>query len=379
MCVFSLLLGSIIASWIEHKIAESEKYRDLAKALLMILSIGIVGLIYGLQFFFNYLMDNPELKNWLAFYPAHWFSNIILYILEPSLLDSYILNIWMSIGLAIGIPLLVCYFAYKKANVFYSLEAGIQKGSTVIENESKFYGFFRKILGRKWEGLVIVQFKDFFRKKENISKLIYLIGITAFLGIIYPLAVPTGGAGELMSTGIYTLIRTFIGGFILSIMFGGYIFVGSKDLLWVYKKSPRHVNGLVYSYLFFLVILIILMDVGLTIVFTIFLELAPIDAIVSFVAFLLSSICALALTVGVQCFRPAFEEKGKNMGGNMFITVMLQMVQFMGFIFLMVWLFQEFPTSEVMLYLLLALFIGIQAVVALPVFILGLRKIKRIE
>jgi hypothetical protein len=127
------------------------------------------------------------------------------------------------------------------------------------------------------------------------------------------------------------------------------------------------------------VILIILMDVGLTIVFTIFLELAPIDAIVSFVAFLLSSICALALTVGVQCFRPAFEEKGKNMGGNMFITVMLQMVQFMGFIFLMVWLFQEFPTSEVMLYLLLALFIGIQAVVALPVFILGLRKIKRIE
>ncbi|MFX1313135.1 MAG: hypothetical protein ACFFHD_11065, partial [Promethearchaeota archaeon] len=244
MCIFALLIGSILSSWIEHKIADSEKYRDLAKALLIIMSVGMVALIYSLQYLFNYLMDNPELRNWLSFYPAHWFSNIILYILDPSLLDSYILNIWMSLGLVITIPLFIFYLSYKKANSFYSLEGGIEKvsASTIIEGESKFYGFFRKLIGNKWEGLVIVQFKEFFRKKENIMKFIYVIGLIAFFSLVYPLLTPDieDVTGQLINKAISTLMRIFMGGFMLSVMLGNYIFVGSKDLLWVYKKSPRH-------------------------------------------------------------------------------------------------------------------------------------------
>ena len=59
------------------------------------------------------------------------------------LLNNYILNIWTTSALAIGIPLLVFYLSYKKASAFYSLEGGTEKGATVIEDESKFYGFFR--------------------------------------------------------------------------------------------------------------------------------------------------------------------------------------------------------------------------------------------
>jgi len=379
MCLFALLLGSILSSWIEHKIADSEKYRDLAKVLLMIISIGMVALIYSLQYFFKYLLEHPELKNWLSFYPAYWFSSITVYILEPSLLESYILNIWMNIGLVIIITLLLLYLSYKKANTFYSLEGGTEKGATIIKEESKLYGFFRTFIGKKWEGLVIVQFKGFFRKKENISKLVYTIGIIAFFGIAYPLIVPEMGGGQFITTAVYTLIRTFMGGFILSIILGGYIFVGSKDLLWVYKKSPRSVNGLVYSYLFSLVILIILMDIGLTIALSIILEFEFIDILSSFVAFLFSAIFAIVITIGVQCFRPAFEEKGKNMGGNIFITVAIQMGQFIGFIFLIAALFTEPPTSNWAIYEFLAGFIGIQALIAIPIFILGLRKLNRIE
>ena len=379
MCIFALLLGSILTSWIEHKIANSEKYRDIAKALLMIMSALLVVFIYGLSYFFQFLMENPDLKNWLLFYPAHWFSNIILYILEPSLLDTYILNIWTSTLLAVGMPLLVFYLSYKKADVFYSLEGGTEKGATVIENESKFYGFFRNILGRNWEGLIIVQFKEFFRKKENITKIFYVVGIISFFGIVYPLIMPGGDSRGLISSTIFTLMRTFMGGFMISIIFGGYIFVGSKDLLWVYKKSPRNVNGLVYSYLFSLMIIILLMDIGLTIVFWIFLEFELIDAILSFVFFLLSAGLALALTIGVQSSRPAFEEKGKNMGGNMFLTVAFQMGQFVGFIFLIVEVFGDFPTTDELIYAMILLFIGIQAAVSIPVFFFGLNRLKKIE
>ncbi|MFX1572428.1 MAG: hypothetical protein ACFFB0_06740 [Promethearchaeota archaeon] len=383
MCIFALLIGSILSSWIEHKIADSEKYRDLAKALLIIMSVGMVALIYSLQYLFKYLMDNPELRNWLSFYPAQWFSNIILYILDPSLLDSYILNIWISLGLVITVPLFIFYLSYKKADSFYSLEGGIEKvsASTIIEGESKFYGFFRKFIGNKWEGLVIVQFKEFFRKKENIMKFIYVIGIISFFSLVYPLLMPDieDVTGQLITKAITTLMRIFMGGFMLSIILGNYIFVGSKDLLWVYKKSPRHINGLVYSYLFSMIILIILMDIGFTIVFSIFLEFEIIDSIVSFVSFFLSGILAITLTVGVQCFRPAFEEKGKNMGGNIFMTIAVQLGQLIVFIFLIIEIITILPTSEILVNLLLAIFLGIQAIVTIPIFIFGFKRLKRIE
>ena len=63
---FANLLGSIIASWVEHKISKGEKARDLAKAMIWIFTILIVVIMYAVLFFLNELMRHPELKNWLA-------------------------------------------------------------------------------------------------------------------------------------------------------------------------------------------------------------------------------------------------------------------------------------------------------------------------
>ena len=85
MILFAALLGSIISSWLEHKIAKSERSRDLGKVLLFLLSIGMVAIIYSLQFLFNFLANNPEIKNWVMFYPSLWFSNIFKMVLKLSL------------------------------------------------------------------------------------------------------------------------------------------------------------------------------------------------------------------------------------------------------------------------------------------------------
>ena len=71
-CIFGLvyfanLVGSILASWLEHKISKSEKARELGKALIWIFTIVLVAIMYGVIFFLNELLTNPELKNWLAF------------------------------------------------------------------------------------------------------------------------------------------------------------------------------------------------------------------------------------------------------------------------------------------------------------------------
>jgi len=382
-CVFGLvflatLIGTIIMSWIEHKIAQSEKARDIAKALLILLSIGMVALIYTLQFGFQFIMEHPELKNYFMWYPALWFSNVILYTFDPILLDTYILNIWISLALVILVPILILYASYKKADNFYTLEGGIEKVSSVIEKENIFYKFNRRIIGAKWEGLIITQFKEFFRKKENIVKLVYLGGLTCVYGLVFSFSMREAPGGFL-SGGFTRLMVVFMGGLLYGIMLGSFIFVGSKDLLWVYKRSPRNVDSLVYSYILAMFIINMILTLGVTIFFTILFKFDAFYVVVFFIAYLSYGIIVLIEAIGIQGFSPAFEEKGKHMGMNIFKLISIQMGVFMGFIFLMVWLGDKLPDLVAWELTPTILFISIHLLISLPLFFMGLRHLKKIE
>jgi len=379
MVFFATLVGTIIMCWIEHKIAQSEKARDIAKALLMLLGIAMVALIYGLQFGFQYIMEHPESKNFLFWYPPLWFSNVILHILDPALLDTYFLNVWISMVLAVMIPLFVLYISYKKADSFYTLEGGVEKFNTIIEKEAGFYKVTRKVIGKKWEGLVITQFKEFLRKKENITKLVYLTGLTCVYGLIFSFSMQEAAAEAAMEGGFKILMIVFMGGMLYGLMLGSFIFVGSKDLLWVYKRSPRNVESMVYSYIFAMLILNIMMATGVTIFFTILFEFDVVSVIVFFASYLGYGVMVLLEAIGVQGFNPSFEEKGKRMGMNMFKLMSIQMGVFMGFIFLMVWLTD---TMELNMFSGLAptlLFIFIHSAISIPLFFMGVRHLKKIE
>ncbi len=382
-CVFGLvflatLIGTIIMCWLEHKIAQSEKARDIAKALLMLLSIGMVALIYTLQFGFQFIMENSELKNYFMWYPPLWFSNIILYTFSAMLLDTYILNIWTSLALAILVPMLILYISYKRADKFYTLEGGVEKTSSVIEKENIFYKFNRRIVGSKWEGLVITQFKEFFRKKENITKFIYLGGLTCVYGLIFSFSMK-GAPSNFLSGGFVILMVMFMGGMLYGLMLGSFIFVGNKDLLWVYKRSPRNINGLIYSYIIAMIIVNTILALGVTIFFTILFEFDAVYVVVFFIAYLSYGIMVLIEAIGIQGFSPAFEEKGKHMGINMFKLMSIQMVVFMGFIFLMVWLEGILPELTAWKLNPTIFFISIHFVISLPLFFMGLRHLKKIE
>ncbi|MFX1428304.1 MAG: hypothetical protein ACFFBE_17755, partial [Promethearchaeota archaeon] len=240
---FANLVGSILASWIEHKISKNERARDLGKALIWVFTILMVVIMYTVMFFLNFLLTHPELKNWLAFYPSFWYSSLILYSIDPILLDPFILNIWMNILLSISIPLVILYLSYKRAEFFYTLEGGLEKSSkTITKHENAFFGVLRIFLG-KWGGLTVIQLKRFFRKKANIARIAYVVGLLGFFSW-FMTRMGDDIFGSLFAT---TIIITF-GGAMNSIMLGHLGFVDSKDLIWVYKRSPRGIKSLVYSY-----------------------------------------------------------------------------------------------------------------------------------
>ncbi|MFW9826851.1 MAG: hypothetical protein ACFFEY_04435 [Candidatus Thorarchaeota archaeon] len=380
LCIFGLilvatLLGSIVAAWLEHKIAKSDRAKDLGKILLFLLSIAMVAIIYTLQFLFEFLMNNPQLRNWVMFYPSLWFSNIILYFIDPSLISGYILNIWSSLALIIIIPLIIFIIAYNKAENFFTVEGGIEKISSVIERENKFYALTRRLTGNKWEGLLITQLKEFLRKRESIMKFVYLTGLVGVLGVIFS----TLGLDNLVGQSILITMIIVIGGVMYGLLFGSYIFVGSKDLIWVYKRSPRNVNSLIYSYLLAMLIFNIIMALGLTIFFALILRFNAFDIIFFFCFYLINSQVVISQAVGIQCLSPAFEEKGSSMTSNNLFFVVLQMVPIQ-FVLLFVIVSFPVPTSLILArfhYLMPLLLISTAS--AIPLLFLGIRKLKRIQ
>jgi len=370
---FANLVGSIIASWVEHKISKSEKARDLGKALIWIFAIVMIAMMYAVLFFLNELMANPELKNWLAFYPSLWFSNIILYSIDPILLNTFILNIWISLLLVIAVPITTLYISYRNAESFYTLEGGIEKSSiTVVEHENLFYKIVRKVSSRKWAGLTVMQLKRFLRKKVNYAKIAYVVGLLGFMTWFI-----AGNTGDIFGVSFGTTLLIALGGGVGSMMIGHLGFVDSKDLIWVYKRSPRGLKGLIYSYLLSIFILNIFIAASISIIFNIVANLDIVNTIIFFVEFLLFSQITMCQAMGIECISPAYGEKDPNMKSNSMISMAL--LQPLIFLPIMMLIFIDIDSLVLRVLVVHGVMFLYNFATIIPLLYYGMKKLNKIE
>ena len=118
-------------------------------------------------------------------------------------------------------------------------------------------------------------------------------------------------------------------------MLGSMIMVRSKDIIWTFKKSPKGISSLVYSFIQVNYFLIFLLIFPIVIVISIFSEFNLLYSIIFLVSTNIWVFSALAISIGIQCWRPAFKERSPKMTVNIFITMAIYMPIF----FLMIELF----------------------------------------
>ena len=372
---FANLIGSVLTSWLEHKISKNEKTRELGKLFIWIFAILLVVIMYAAIFFLNDILNHPELKNWLAFYPSFWYSNIVLYSIDPVLLNGFVLNISLSLLLAIFVPLLIIYLTYQKVESFYSLEGVNESHITVDAHENLFYRLIRILIGSKWGTLTIIQLKRIFRKKSNFARLAYVFGLLGFMSWFM-----ASMAGDEEGFILFSTMITVIGGAILSIMIGHLAFLNSKDVIWVYKRSPRGLKSLIYSYLLAMFIISIFLAVFETIFFGILANINLVDGLLFFITFLLLSQFSMAQAMGLQCLSPAYGEKDPNMRTNTMISmVIMQPIMILPIIILIFIDPGIFFNPLIMRLIFQApVFIFIIAISSLLLYF-GMRKLKKME
>jgi hypothetical protein len=392
MSIFGSLIGTIIANWIESRFLNSRRLQNFGKLALVLLGITIVGSFYIIHYIFELIIIYPELKKYLIFYPSFWYSNIILYFIDPFFIKSYSLNFWVNVGLAVILPSVILYISYKKAHYFYELKNRDVGDLRFLVREKKYHNIIGKITPRRYKGLVLIQTKLLFRSKENTLKLLYISGIIAIFGILTSLSIAEGSVilEKFLSSfpieiqikvdkNLMILVLSWTGGIIVGLFLGMQVFMASKNILQVYQKSLIGVKGLIYSYLISQFFLIIFLDAIMTFFFTVVFRLEILFALLFFTTFLINSFIILSHAIGIQCIRPLFAEKRKNMLFNNYTVIFLQIFSLYLTLYIFIPLFPALIEVVIGFFIIFMINLGISLTFSILILHLGIRRLSKLE
>jgi len=184
LMVFSQLIGNVLSNLIEYKINKSRKAQSTRKIRILAISLILIIVYFFVRFLSTLLFSSPELKNWLNFIPSYWYSSIIIYLIDPSIVSLIFFNIWIIVFLAIFIPIVFFFVSYKKSNTFYIIESSGDFSGLKTGQDKKIFIFLRKITLKKWKVLVQTHFKEFFRNEAYVIKFFYAVVLNIIFGIV---------------------------------------------------------------------------------------------------------------------------------------------------------------------------------------------------
>jgi len=332
----TLFLSNLITTAIQAKLGESSRGNDIAKALSMVVAIAVLLPMYGLIYFSDAMSTILGADVFLLF-PFTWGADIISWsiiifngmgISESLFLDALTLTAVGDFFLLLCFNILIIFLAYVSADRIFSFGAGPRTEKiTTIGEENRFLKGIRRVYSGPPGVLAVNSIKEFTRKMQNMSRLIYGVVISVLLPIIlsYVLGSIPEGAPEGFESIIFMIVIMLLGmilAMISGMTFGGIGFLESKDQLWIIKSAPNGVRKFAKARIVGSFILIIPMAIIPSIV-TSFVFGFNIIEIIAIIAYAYWATCgAVLLCAGVTANNPAYEDqKSSAFMLNTFVSI----------------------------------------------------------
>ncbi|MHA1265026.1 MAG: ABC transporter permease [Candidatus Helarchaeota archaeon] len=370
LIILGTWLGTLLTAYIESRIRKSEKTRDLGRAMNFVIAILIVILMYSLIWAIISGVNDPSSPLFiiLQVFPSSWASFIVMdFFGFHLLLPMNVSFFWMFL---LGVTFVSLYLGYHAAGRFYSLEP-FQRNRARIQKTNNFYKIFRRLIPGSFGIQFQAHLRQFSRKMENFSRLSYAVVISVMSFVLNYLM---GTFEDGLDRGAIVMFLPFMYAWFVAMMLGGWVIIGSKDHLWIYKKAPSGVKKFVWSvYLVNILYSSIIGIIYMTIV-SIFIGLSFIDGIIM-VGFVFGFVLALMMIgIGIAFIFPTFEERGGKLGIVMMAIAGIIFGGFMLSIF-----FNELLSSLQWTYSWPILDLLISAILGYCLLRIGIRKLNSLE
>jgi len=384
----TLFLSNLITTAIQAKLGESSRGNDIAKALSMVVAFALILPMYGLMFFSDSLSAILGVDIFLLF-PFTWGADIISWsviifnevgLSATLFLDVLKLTAWGDLVLLLCFTLLIVFLAYVSADRIFSFGAGPRTEKiTTIGEENRILKGIRRVYSGPPGVLLVNSMKEFTRKMQNVSRLIYGVIISVLLPVIMNYALgtmPEGAPPEVQSIMLIFVIMMI--GMMLSmisgITFGGVGFLESKDQLWIIKSTPNGVRKFAKARIIGSFLLIIPMAIIPSVVAAIVFRFGILETI-AIIAYAYWSTCgAVLLCAGITANNPAYEDQKSS---AFMVNTFVSLFALMGILIAsLMFVFQLMATSTNLLLVMLILSTPIVAV-GVIVYAIGIVRMSR--
>lgn len=234
-------IGTVIAALLKSKLSRTARGKDIGKGLSLLIALPMVALMYAIMGggLTKTLADpnaSGTVKTVLGIFPSSWGAELMVsFAYHPGSTHEIWFKTLTRFGGLILFFMASLWVGAKAANRAYSMETITFSGS-IAKPEGRFYRGIRKIGGQGSFGTVLVTtFKDYGRRLENLSKIVYILGIMIMINIFF---VDTDEPMEALIMGIF--VFPMLAAFVV-----GEVTIRGKEALFIYRKAPKGVSRLV--------------------------------------------------------------------------------------------------------------------------------------
>ncbi len=324
----ALWIGTIIAAFVRTRFAKSARGKDIGRALSLVIALPLVAVMYAIigGGFTEALTDpgTSELtRRVLGFLPSSWGADIILdFAANPGSIGLVVFETIIRIGGLVVFFVGALWLGTKLANRIYSIEPSTFNASRA-KPDGVFYKSIRFLGGGGAFGCFLVSvFKDYSRRLENLSRLVYIVGLLAMVNIF--LVGASSDPGDALIMGVFLFA-------FLAVLVVGQVAMGGKESVFIHKKAPSGINRLVRARL--IQSWLVAIPIGFLVTLISLLRVPEIDflVLIGYCGLMVQLVAAnVVLALGLALLRPVFSENAREQMMGLMINAQIALFASIG-------------------------------------------------
>ncbi|TRO59746.1 hypothetical protein E2P64_02665 [Candidatus Bathyarchaeota archaeon] len=376
-------IGVVVAAVLGTKLGKIARGKDLGRALSVIIVLPIIAVMYaiiggGLPEALANPGTSQMVRTALSVLPSSWSAEIFVgFASNPGNIGAVGFQTLTLFGGLLIFFIAALWVGTKVANRAYSLDT-FNFTSSIAKPDGFFYKTIRFVGGGKSFGTVLSSiFKDYSRRLENLSWIIYAVGLVVLIRVFIsdPSSEPFD---HLMFLSMMAI--PFLAAFVVGTVSRG------KNTLFIFKKSPSGIWKFVKARLFQGWLVAVPIATVLIAFFTILLSQIGLEyMLINVVLGALRALVLVAVVLGLAIINPIFAEESRERNMGVIINLMIVFFATMAFeiglsrvglSFEKMFLNIDTFTAGVFDHLLLTM---VFALVGFFLLNIGIRKLDRIE
>ena len=322
-------IGIVTAAILRTKLGKTARGKDVGRALAIVIVLPMIAVMYAILGggLLEALVDpgtSGMVRTIFGVLPSSWGAEVFVsFASNPGNIGAVGLETLTRFGGLLAFFLAVLWLGAKAANRAYSLEP-----TTFISSRAKPDGFFYKTIrslggGSSFGTLLASIFKDYSRRLENLSWIVYVVGLIALLRIFF--SDPSSGPIDPLISSSEMAIP-FLAAFVVGTVSRG------RETIFIYKKSPSGMVKFVKARLLQGWLVAVPIAAVLTAASTILVpQMTLTSLLINTIWGSLRALASVTLVLGLAIINPVFAEGSRERNLGIVINLMVIIFATIGF------------------------------------------------